>query len=108
MLNRWLIEANLHDLHDLHDLHGGDMIGLVVQTGCRYASSITFPEKVEIGLSVSRIGNSSVTYRFGAFVEHASMASAEGHFTHVYVARATKRPTPLSMGWKRQLAALRA
>ncbi len=102
MSNRWLIDAGLLDLH------GGDMIGLVVETGCRYASSITFPEKVEIGFSVSPIGNSSVTYQFGAFAERASMASAEGHFTHVYLAPATKRQTPLPASWRRQLAALQA
>src|SRR3546814_10484850 len=59
----WLMEVGLLEVE------GEDLIGLVIETGCAYASPISFPQRVEIGLRVARIGNSSVTYHLGVFVE---------------------------------------
>lgn len=99
-VNAWLIEQGLLDLAK------GDPIGLVVETRCRYASPLAFPEPVEIGLAVERIGGSSVRYRLGAFAKGAEAPSAEGHFTHVYVDRDTRRPKPLSDAWRNALATI--
>jgi acyl-CoA thioester hydrolase len=100
-VNAWLIEAGLLDIA------AGDPIGLVVETGCRYADSITYPEPVEIGLGVERLGTSSVTYRLGVFVKGADEAAAEGHCTHVYVGRDSRRPTPLPAAWRARLETIR-
>ena len=97
-VNAWLIEAGLLDVA------GGDPIGLVVETGCRFASPLSFPEPVEIGLAVERLGTSSVRYRLGVFAKGAAEAAAEGHFVHVYVSRETRRPVPLPEGWRERLA----
>ena len=56
---------------------------------------LSFPEAVEAGLAVERIGTSSVTYRIGIFRAGAEQASADGRFVHVYVDRATRRPVPI-------------
>ena len=88
-VNAWLIDAGLLDIAS------GDPIGLVVETGCRYAHSLAYPEPVEIGLAVEHIGSSSVRYRLGVFAKGQDEAAAEGHFIHVYVDRATRRPTSL-------------
>ena len=96
-VNVWLIENGLLDL-----VHG-DPIGLVVETGCRYAGSLTYPEPVEIGLGVERLGGSSVTYRLGVFAKGAEQPAAEGHFTHVYVGRESRRPVPLPEAWRAKL-----
>lgn len=101
-VNAWLLDNGLLDIEH------GDPIGLVVETGCRYASPIAFPQSVEIGLSVARLGTSSVTYHLGIFVKDASDASAEGHFTHVYVDRASRRPAALPPAWRSALERLRA
>jgi acyl-CoA thioester hydrolase len=93
-VNSWLIEVGLLDIEN------GNPIGLVVETGCRYAASVEFPQKVEVGLKVARLGSSSVTYHLGIFVEGAQEPAAEGHFTHVYVDRDTRRPTPLPEAWR--------
>jgi|TARA_R100000149_G_scaffold60337_1_gene29484 acyl-CoA thioester hydrolase len=88
-VNRYLIaEAGL-------DIHGGGVIGLVVETGCRYFAPLAYPEIVEAGVRVARIGNSSVTYEIGLFSENSENAAAEGQFTHVYVDRETRRPVSL-------------
>jgi len=100
-VNNWLIGAGLLDLAN------GDPIGLVVETNCRYARSITYPEPVEIGLALTRLGSSSVTYRLGAFVPGQEDAAAEALFTHVYVGRDSRRPAPLPVAWREQLESLR-
>ncbi|WP_395612819.1 acyl-CoA thioesterase [Allosphingosinicella sp.] len=100
-VNAWLIENGLLDIEH------GDPIGLVVETGCRYAGSLAYPEPVEIGLGVERLGGSSVTYRLGVFAKGAGEAAAEGHFTHVYVGRESRRPVPLPEGWRVKLDAIR-
>ena len=60
-------------------------IGLVAETSCRYYREIGFPEPIEIGLAVDRIGNSSIVYRIGLFQGPSDEAAAEGRFVHVYV-----------------------
>ncbi len=100
VVNQWLIEQGLLDIGR------GDLIGLVVETGCRYARSIAFPEAVDIGLAVSRIGTSSVTYRLGVFAQGSDAIAAQGNFTHVYVGRDSRQPVPLPGIWRDVLATL--
>jgi acyl-CoA thioester hydrolase len=101
-VNAWLVEAGLLDIG------AGDMIGLVVETGCRYARPLAFPEPVELGLAVDKLGTSSVRYRLGVFAKGSAEAAAEGHFVHVYVDRRTRRPTPLPAEWRETLSTLQA
>lgn len=77
------------------DPERGDVVGFVVETCCRYLSPLAFPQAVEGGLRVGRIGTSSVRYEIAIFAEGADTASAQGHFVHVYVDRATHKPVPL-------------
>ncbi|MBB5693366.1 acyl-CoA thioesterase [Muricoccus pecuniae] len=78
------------------DLRTSTVIGVVVETGCRYLAPISFPDLVTAGLRVSRVGNTSIRYEIGIFRNSEEEASAEGHFVHVYVDRETQtRPTPL-------------
>jgi acyl-CoA thioester hydrolase len=89
VVNRALIEAGALDIE-----HGA-VIGLVVETHCNYFASITFPQSVDAGLRVTRVGSSSVRYEIGLFAAGAPETAAHGHFIHVYVDRATRRPVPL-------------
>jgi acyl-CoA thioester hydrolase len=77
------------------DVERGAVIGLVVETGCRYFKPVTFPQTLQAGLRVEHLGTSSVRYSIGIFREDEDDAAAHGHFTHVYVDRATRRPVPL-------------
>jgi acyl-CoA thioester hydrolase len=99
-VNAWLVEAGLLDIER------GDPIGLVVETGCAYFSPLSFPGDVEVGIAVEKLGNSSVTYRIGVFGAGSNDASAQGHFTHVYVGRATRRPAQLPLEWRNKLERL--
>lgn len=89
VVNGYLIDAGVLDYA------GGAVIGLVVETGCRYFEPVSFPETVTAGLRVARIGTSSVRYEVGLFRDGADSAAAEGFFVHVYVDSRTHRPTPL-------------
>ena len=99
-VNAWLIEVGLLDIEC------GDPIGLVAKTRCGYFAPLSFPQPVEVGLAVERLGTSSVTYRLGIFAEGQDAAAAEGQFTHVYVDRVSRKPTALPEAWRAKLAAL--
>jgi len=77
------------------DIHAGEVIGLVVETQCNYFAPIAFPQAVTAGVRVAQLGRSSVRYEIGLFAGDASECAAAGHFVHVYVDRATRRPLPL-------------
>lgn len=79
----------------LLDFEAGPVIGLVVETGCRYFASLSFPDRVDAGVRVVKLGTSSVRYEVGLFAGDSDSAAAEGHFVHVYVDRATRRPCPI-------------
>lgn len=83
-----------------------DGIGLVVETGCRYFAEMAYPDVVHAGLRVGRIGTSSVRFEIGLFANDSDVAAAEGHFVHVYVDAATRRPRPMSEAMRAALAML--
>lgn len=74
------------------DIRSQDAIGVVVESGCTFHRELSFPHVIEAGLLVEKIGNSSVTYRVGLFIEDDSEPAASGHFVHVYVDRENRRP----------------
>jgi acyl-CoA thioester hydrolase len=84
------------------------VIGLVVETQCNYFGSITFPDAVHAGLRVAKLGSSSVRYEIGLFRNDEPLASAQGHFVHVYVDRFSRRPTGLPDDLRAALSALLA
>jgi acyl-CoA thioester hydrolase len=99
-VNRYLIDSGWLDIHH------GDTIGLVVETQCTYHASVAFPDQLDIGLAVERLGNSSVRYVIGVFRAGEQQATAEGRFVHVYVDRADSRPRPLPEGLRKVLTPL--
>ena len=88
-VNEHLIRAGGLDIHD------APVIGLVVETSCRFHRPLSFPDVIDAGLRVARIGNSSVTYEIALFRRADEAPAATGHFVHVWVERATKRPSPV-------------
>jgi acyl-CoA thioester hydrolase len=87
-VNAYLIE------HGALDIHEGKTIGLVVETQCNYFAPLAFPQIVEAGIRVAHMGSSSVRYEVGIFGSD-DLCAAKGHFVHVYVDAATRRPTVL-------------
>jgi len=88
-INAWLIrEGGL-------DIERGEIIGLCVESHCEYRAALTFPETIEVGLRVGRLGKTSVRYELAVFREGGDEATAEGHFVHVFVDRENRRPTAI-------------
>ncbi|MGZ5155485.1 MAG: acyl-CoA thioesterase [Caldimonas sp.] len=77
------------------DIGAGEVIGFVVETHCNYFAPLAFPQALEAGVRVGRIGGSSVRYEVGIFAAGAPETAARGHFVHVYVDRQTQRPAAL-------------
>ena len=101
-VNRYLIER------DVLDIHGGEVVGLVVETGCNFYHSAAFPQDIEAGIRVAHLGNSSVRYEVGLFVAGGEQPIARGHFVHVYVDRASQRPVPIPDALRTVLSDLHA
>jgi acyl-CoA thioester hydrolase len=102
VVNEYLIRCGVLDVGS------SPVIGYVVETQCRYFSTLAFPQPVETGLRVSRIGNSSVRFELAVFADGAETASAQGHFIHVYVDRETQRPAALPASLRTALERIRA
>jgi acyl-CoA thioester hydrolase len=100
-VNAWLMENGLLDIPD------SEIIGLVVETGCSYFESVAFPEVVELGLCVTAMGRSSVTYRIGVFREGQDLAIAQGRFVHVHVTRADQKPANIPDGTRAMMETIR-
>jgi acyl-CoA thioester hydrolase len=90
------------------DIPTSTQVGLVVDTHCRYFSSIAFPDTVHAGLRVAHLGTSSIRYEIALFRNDAEIASAQGHFVHVYVDRATNKPVPISAAMRAIMSALQS
>ena len=77
------------------DIETDNVIGMAVETMCKFNKPLAYPEVLEAGLRVGKLGNSSVRYEIGIFQEGAAEAAAMGHFVHVFVDRATGKPAPI-------------
>ena len=77
------------------DIEIDSVIGVAVETMCKFNKPLAYPEVLEAGLRVGKLGNSSVRYEIGIFQEGAAEAAAMGHFVHVFVDRATGKPAPI-------------
>lgn len=73
------------------DIHHSPIIGLVVNSTCNFLQELTYPEMIEVGVAISKIGNSSLTYDLAIFKQGQEQASAQGNFIHVFVERETKK-----------------
>ena len=90
------------------DIHAGAQIGICAESHCRYASPLAFPETVEAGLAVEKLGNSSVRYTIGLFADGQAEPAATGWFVHVFVDRRTRRPVAIEGRIRRALETLAA
>ena len=97
-INGWLVEQT-----------GVDPVtsptpGVVAESGCRYLAELGFPEPLTVGLAVTRLGRSSVTYQLGLFGGgRGATAAAVGHWVHVYIDRDSRASVPIPPAVRAQL-----
>jgi acyl-CoA thioester hydrolase len=78
-INGWLLEAGGVDPT------AATAVGVVGESACSFESQVRFGDEVVIGLAVSALGSSSITYALAAFDLTAGTRAALGHWVHVYV-----------------------
>ena len=88
------------------DIHEGAVIGLAIETFCQFHAPLSFPDVIDAGLRVAKLGRSSVRYEIGLFRQGSDAPAATGHFVHVFVERATQRSTAIPEPIRAALAAL--
>ena len=89
VVNNYLFE------HGGLDIAAAPVIGVAVETMCRFAESVAYPETIELGLRVAKLGNTSVRYELAVFRQGGQVAVASGHFVHVFVERASNKPVTI-------------
>jgi acyl-CoA thioester hydrolase len=99
-VNTYLIERGGLDIHD------GRVVGFVVSSSCDYFAPVAFPERIEVGLRVGKLGTSSVQYELAVFRQGESLACAAGRFVHVFVERESGRPVAIPDGLRAAMQAL--
>ena len=77
------------------NFHTSPIIGLVVDSSCSFFQELSYPEIIEVGVSIGKIGNTSLKYELAIFKNDQDIASAQGHFIHVFVDRKTRKSTPI-------------
>ncbi len=100
VVNRYLIDPGGLDFRN------APIVGIMAETLCRFHRSFAFPEAIDAGLRVGRLGKSSVRYEVGLFAEGEDQARAEGHLVHVFVERATNTPVAIPAGIRTALERL--
>ncbi len=100
--NRYLIEEGGLDINE------GSIVGYVVSSGCEYYAPVAYPQALEAGLRVDRLGNSSVQYGLAIFKRGECEAVASGHFVHVFVERAADKSVPVPPALRRALEKIQA
>ena len=100
VINRYLIDPGGLDIHK------DPVIGIVVETMCRYHRSLAYPDEIDACLRVAKLGNSSVRHEIGLFRVGDEAPAATGHFVHVFVTRGAQKATPIPAGIRAALARL--
>ncbi|WDZ52638.1 thioesterase family protein [Acinetobacter vivianii] len=77
------------------DIHNSEVIGLVVDSACNFLQELSFPEMIEVGVAIGKIGNSSLRYELAIFKQGQPQAAAQGHFVHVFVDREHRKSTAI-------------
>lgn len=97
-VNQFLIERGVLDIHQ------GEVVGFVVDSGCAYFRSISFPDTIHAGIRVAKLGNSSVRYEIALYRNDDPLPCAAGHFVHAYVERRSNLSVPIPPAVREVLA----
>lgn len=82
VLNAWLIRETGTDETSTSTL------GVVAESSCRFYAELAYPNPIDVGVRVERIGTKSVTFAFGLFADGSDDIAAHGLWAQVYIDRA--------------------
>ena len=101
VINEYLIRIGGLDIHD------GRVVGLCVESQCKFHAPLAFPETIEAYLRVAHLGNSSARYEIALFRNGIETPAATGYFVHVFVDRSLGKPTVIPSNIRACLEPLR-
>jgi len=61
----------------------------------KFFAPLSFPQVVDLGLRVNKLGKSSVTYEVGVFEMDNDTPAAVGGYTHVFVQSTSRKSTAI-------------
>ena len=99
-VNKFLVEAGGFDPHT------APVIGICPESHCNFLNPVAYPEKLEVGLRVGKLGNSSVRYEVAVFKDGEQTPAATGYFVHVFVDRENRRPVTIPDAIRAALAGI--
>ena len=102
VVNRFLIEEG--GMRPGHD----NVVGYVVNSSADYFSPLTYPQELDLGLRIARMGEKSVTWEIGVFGQGAEMSSVTGRFTHAFVDREANKSAAIPLGIRRAIEAIKS
>ena len=88
------------------NIHQADTVAFVVYSQCQYMAPVTYPNKINIGLAIKKLGNSSITWQLGMFSENDNETKATAEFVHVFVDRQTGEKTTIPNSMREALTKL--
>ena len=100
VVNRFLIEEG--GMRPGHD----NVVGYVVNSSADYFSPLAYPQELELGLRVARLGEKSVTWEIGVFGQGAELSSVTGQFTHAFVDREMNKSATIPVAIRRAISRL--
>ena len=87
-------------------LKNNPIVFYVVHTSCNFITSLSYPEEIEAGIMLKKIGKTSITYGVSVFKKGAISAAAYGEFIHVLVDRKSNRATPITEDIRQKIKSL--
>lgn len=80
--------------HELVD-RDGRPTNVVVENGCTFFEEVSYPDPVQIGVRLGKLGRSSVRFEMALFRDGDDLAAAQAFFSMVRVTDDTHRPIPI-------------
>ena len=88
------------------DIHKSPVIAVMAETGCRFSASFAYPDDIDAGLRIAKLGGSSVLWELGLFAPGEDVARVHGFMVHVFVDRVTQRPVPIPAAMRTVMRAI--
>ncbi|KAL4797933.1 HotDog domain-containing protein [Aspergillus venezuelensis] len=72
-------------------------VAIMVNSYCDYFASVSYPDILDLGLRVNKLGSTSVTYEVGVFKQGEEGVKVVGGYTHVWCERGVMKPAKSGM-----------
>jgi acyl-CoA thioester hydrolase len=78
------------------DWRDGILSVQAVESYCKFHQPLSFPDLIDAGLRVAKVGNSSIVFEMALFGPNSETAAANGHMVEVLVDSKTGKSRPMN------------